>query len=148
MIGEAHLVFRPDRSALAALPARYVRETMRPLPIEPLAGAPPFVVGASIVRGRAVPVIDAAALFSGDGSGARWLAIEVGERAVVLAVHEIIGVQPLERADDRAAPPLLTRAARGTIAELSSLDGELLAILRAARLVEGLTTKAEPARAP
>lgn len=132
---ELCVVFRPDRTALAALPVRHVRETMRPLPVEPLAGAPGFVLGAAIVRGRPVPVIDAAKLVSGRPDQAtRWIAIEIGPRAAVIAVHEVIGVQPLTLVTDPA--PLLARAARGAIDELASLDGELLAVLRAGRLVD------------
>ena len=146
---ELHVVFRPDRAALAAIPARHVRETMRPLPLEPLAGAPPFVLGAAVVRGRAVPVLDAASLVRGDEIRAihdnrandetlkritRWIALEVGARTAVLAVHEVIGVQPITIVTEPA--PLLARAARGAIDELASLDGELLAVLRAGRLVD------------
>lgn len=140
MPGELHVVFRPDGTALAAIPARFVRETMRPLPVEPLAGAPAFVTGAAIVRGRAVPVLDAAQLVSGSAdTPRRWIAIEVRDatragRTVILAVHDVVGVQPLRVEPDRA--PLLGDAAQGAIAALSSLDGELLAILRAARLVD------------
>jgi purine-binding chemotaxis protein CheW len=130
-----HVVFRPDRAALAAIPARHVRETMRPLPLEPIAGAPPFVMGAAVVRGRPVPVLDAAKLVSGrDDPALRWIALEVGERTAVLAVHEVIGVQPLTLVTEPA--PLLANAARGAIDELASLDGQLLAVLRAGRLID------------
>jgi purine-binding chemotaxis protein CheW len=130
-----HVVFRPDRAALAAIPVRHVRETMRPLPLEPIAGAPPFVMGAAVVRGRPVPVLDAAKLVSGrDDPALRWIALEVGERTAVLAVHEVIGVQPLTLVTEPA--PLLANAARGAIDELASLDGQLLAVLRAGRLID------------
>ncbi|MBX3225776.1 MAG: CheW domain-containing protein [Labilithrix sp.] len=139
MTAALHVVFRPARGALAALPARHVRETMRPLPIEPLAGAPSFVAGAAIVRGRAVPVVDAATLFSGArderDAATRWIAIVVGDRDAVLAVHSVVGVRALAATNDAVAP-LLARSARGAIAELSTLDGELLAILQTAKLVD------------
>jgi purine-binding chemotaxis protein CheW len=51
-------------SSIGALALKDVRETMRPLPIEPLAGTPPFVLGLAIVRGFPTPVIDAARLLS------------------------------------------------------------------------------------
>ncbi len=38
-------------------------ETMRPLPVEPMAGTPPFMLGISVVRGVAMPVADPAWLF-------------------------------------------------------------------------------------
>lgn len=135
MTAALQLIFRPDRTALAALPALHVRETMRPLPVEPLADAPSFVIGATVVRGRAVPVIDASALFSGDKADAtRWIALEIAGRSAILAVHAVIGVRLL---DTTASPPaLLTRSLHGALAELGALDGELLAVLRAAYLVD------------
>jgi len=48
---------------LCALRLESVLETMRPLPVEPMAGTPPFVLGISIVRGVAMPVVDPARLF-------------------------------------------------------------------------------------
>ena len=135
MTRDLYVVFRTDGHALAAIPARHVRETMRPLPLEPIAGAPAFVSGAAIVRGRPVPVVDAAKLVSGQTIEARrWLALEVGARTAILAVHEVIGVQPLNVVNEPA--PLLAGAARGAIDELATRDGELLAVLRAAKLLD------------
>src|SRR5688572_15607941 len=47
---------------VCALPLDAVVETMRPLVVEPVAGAPGFVSGLSIVRGEPIPVVDAARL--------------------------------------------------------------------------------------
>lgn len=139
---DRYVVFRPDRTALAAIPARHVRETMRPLPLEPIAGAPSFVVGAAVVRGHPTPIIDAAKLISGRSDAAtRWIALQIGARTAVLAVHEIIGVQTLTIVAEPA--PLLTQAARGALDELASRDGELLAVLRAGRLID-LAEEREP----
>lgn len=130
-----YIVFRPDRTALAAIEVRHVRETMRPLPLEPIAGAPSFVLGAAIVRGHPVPVVDAAKLVTGGAEVARrWIALDLGQRTAVLAVHEVVGVQRLEITAEPA--PLLAGAARGAIDELATRDGELLAVLRAGRLIE------------
>jgi len=38
-------------SRIGALALKDVRETMRPLPIEPLVGTPSFVLGLAIIRG-------------------------------------------------------------------------------------------------
>ena len=55
------LIFRVlDR--LCALSLGHVVETMRPLPIEPLAAAPHFVLGLATIRGSQVPVVDAGRL--------------------------------------------------------------------------------------
>ena len=45
---------------LCALPLGAVIETLRPLPLRPLAGAPAGVLGVAVVRGSPVPVIDLA----------------------------------------------------------------------------------------
>lgn len=132
------VVFRADHGTLAALPVDCVLETMRPLEIEAIAGAPSFVLGAAVVRGRATPVIDAAELFGSTAEASRWIAIRVGGRDVVLAVHSVVGVQALDLAG-AAPPPLLARAARAAISELAALDGELLAVLDAGRLLPELT---------
>ena len=52
---------------VCAVPLAHVSEVMRPLPIEPLAGAPPFVPGLAIVRGKATPVVDLTAVLA-DGA--------------------------------------------------------------------------------
>jgi purine-binding chemotaxis protein CheW len=44
------LLFRSG-GRLCALRLESVRETTRPLPIEPIAGTPPFVLGISVMRG-------------------------------------------------------------------------------------------------
>src|SRR5205809_310773 len=50
------------RSGACALPLMHVIETMRPLPIEPMACALSFVRGISIIRGAPTPVVDLGAL--------------------------------------------------------------------------------------
>jgi hypothetical protein len=49
------------QSRLCALALESVLETMRPLPIEPLAGVPEFVRGLPVIRGTPLPVIALAA---------------------------------------------------------------------------------------
>src|SRR5688500_14337406 len=71
-----------------AVAARDVIEVMRPLPCEPLAGVPPFVLGVSVVRGSAIPVVDAARLVGGPPAVAtRWITLRLAPaRAAALAV--------------------------------------------------------------
>jgi chemotaxis signal transduction protein len=45
-----------------AFPLHLVAETLRPLPIEPVAGTPSFVRGMSVIRGKPTPVVDLKAL--------------------------------------------------------------------------------------
>ena len=49
-------------SRACAFPLHHVAETMRPLPIKPVAGTPGFVCGVSVIRGTPTPVVDLNAL--------------------------------------------------------------------------------------
>ncbi len=120
----------------SALAVEDVVETLRPLPVSPLAGTPPFVAGAAVVRGEPVPVV-ALGAFLGDGAPPppwRFVVVRCGGRRAVLAVEAVVGVSELPP-DGAGVAPLLASAAAGTIEALSTSDGELLAVLRAARVV-------------
>jgi purine-binding chemotaxis protein CheW len=131
---------------LCALPIASVVETMRPLPVTPLAGAPPYVRGVAIVRGEPVPVVDLAALVgAGDPPGAlaRFVSVRAGGRAAVLAVAGVVGVTALDPEGERRMP-LLGEACAGTLSALRARDDDLLLVLGAARLVpEEATAAAE-----
>ena len=137
MKGDLALVFRAGAGTLAALPARHVVETMRPLVCEPLTGAPDVVIGATVLRGRPAPVVDAAVLLGAPAPAParRWIGLDVGGRSVALAVADVIGLRRLPDAAGAALPPLLATASRAAVGALSVLDGELLVVLAAARLV-------------
>lgn len=115
-----------------ALPIGRVIETMRPLPIEAVAGAPPFVLGVALVRGQPTPVIDLGAMLGGSASAAprRFVTVDAGGRQVALAVDEVMGVRQLVDQAGAGVPPLLAEATAGTIETLSRLDAGLLAVLR------------------
>src|ERR1700687_6285724 len=83
---------------IGALAVRDVRETMRPLPVEPLPGVPTFVLGFAVVRGFPIPVIDAERLLSSSASStslsspcaARFVSLKLGERSVAVAVEAVL----------------------------------------------------------
>lgn len=132
------LLFRVGSGTLAALPARHVVETMRPLSCEPLTGVPDLVSGATVLRGRPAPVVDAAALLgsAAGGRARRWIALDVGGRPVALAVSDVIGLRRMQRTSSTTElPPLLATASREAVDAISVLDGELLVVLRTARVV-------------
>ena len=141
------LVCRID-GVLCALPVEHVVETMRPLPVEPLAGAPAFVRGLSIIRGAPVPVVDAASLLgSPDTQPTRFVMVKAGARRVALAVSDVIGVRALAPEKLQALPPLLREAAADIVTSIGALDDELLLVLRSARLVpDAVWTSAEIGR--
>ena len=122
----------------AGVPLANVREIMRPLPLAPLAGAPRFVLGLSVIRGASVPVVDLGALLA-DGARAegfgRFATLDVEGRAVALAVARVLGVAELEPGALSGMPPLLSHAAGEAVEALGLHDAGLLLVLRAARLV-------------
>jgi len=135
---------------VCALPIADVAETMRPLPTVPLAGTPPYVAGAAIARGVAAPVVNLDALLAGSagspgspgsdvpgdriGANARYVRLRCGGRSALLAVDAVVGVSRLASREGDA-PPLLSAAAGGVVESLGALDGALLLVLRASRLV-------------
>jgi chemotaxis signal transduction protein len=56
---------------------------------------------------------------------------------VALEVDETIGVRSLQTSDLSAAPPLLQGALGGAVASMAALDGDLLAVLDSAHLIDG-----------
>jgi purine-binding chemotaxis protein CheW len=121
---------------LCAVPLDHVIETLRVLPIEAISGAPRYVRGLSVIRGAAVPVIDAG-LLVGDQptSSERLITIRTGSRTIALAVETVVGISAIGEATVTALPPLLRDAASEAIAAIGTLDAELLIFLRATRIV-------------
>jgi purine-binding chemotaxis protein CheW len=137
--------------AVCALPLSEVVETLRPLPIEPIAGAPAFVRGLSVLRGAAVPVVDLGLVLGMGGVEAtRFVSLRIGSRSVALAVEAVIGIRPLERQILSALPPLLGAGDGPALQALGRLDRELLLVLDSARLLPdaGLLEGGFPAAPP
>jgi purine-binding chemotaxis protein CheW len=118
-----------------ALPLAGVVETLRPLPTDALSGAPAFVAGLAIIRGAPVPVISGRYLLAGSsGSMGRWVVLRAGAHRVALGVDEVVGIEPLPGSDISAMPPLMRRSS-AIIADMAALDGELLLVLDATRVI-------------
>ncbi len=109
---------------------------MRPLPLERVAETRDFVRGMSIVRGEAVPVVDARRLLDGGdpAPGGRLVTLRVGARRVALHVDDVLGVRAIPTESLRDVPPLLGDASAARSA-LGALDGRLLELLDTARLL-------------
>ena len=113
-----------------------VVETLRPLPVGRLDGAPEIVSGVSIIRGSPVPIIGLGKLFrSPSVDPKRLVLIRAGDHRIALAVEEVIGVFDLAPVADQALPPLLSKAAAEAIHAIGALDSELLFALDSAKLV-------------
>ena len=126
------------RADLLGLPLSSVAETMRPLPCSPLPGAPPFVLGAALIRGVVTPVVDLAGALGRPQLEAprRLVTVRAGARAVALAVDDVLGVRRLEAAQLVGLPPLL-EPATAAVSALAVLDRELLLVLEAGHFVDG-----------
>lgn len=124
---------------VGALPVHHIAETMRPLPVEPVAGAPRCVRGLSVIRGAPVPVVDLPTLLGGRASAApvskRFVTVKVGERRLALAVDSVLGVEELEGAQLDELPPLLRHADLELVEAIGVVDAQLLVVLRGARIL-------------
>jgi len=119
-----------------ALNLAHVVEIMRPLPIEPVAGAPEMVRGLSAIRGNPVPVVALGALFNaGSGGSSRFVVVRTGKKQVALAVDAVLGICELAPSACQAMPPLLRDAAMGAMDAIAALDSELYFVLNTARIV-------------
>ena len=132
-VGVQALVFRAGPH-LAALAVEQVTEVMRPLPVEALAGAPPYVRGICVLRGRPAPVVDLGVLLgggSGDGRAGRFVGVRTGDQPAAVSVDEIVGLRdlPLDLMYD------LSSVAGPACASVGAVDGEPLLLLSAGRVV-------------
>ena len=111
-------------------------EVLRVLPIEPVSGAPRYVLGLCIIRGSAVPVVDTGLLIGEETTKSeRLITIRTGDRTIALAAEAVLGICAIGAEAFNELPPLLRRAAGETIASIGVLDAELLFLLRTARIV-------------
>lgn len=132
---------------LCALPLRYVVETMRPLPIKPLAAAPGLVRGLSLIRGLPVPVVDTALLLDEPaGKAGRLVTIGLGDRLVALLVDQVLGVRTIANDVSDGLPPLLRSAAADLVETIGTLDAELVFFLSTARIAADALVEAADAQ--
>lgn len=122
---------------VCAMPLADVREVMRPLPLEPIAGMPEFVMGLSVIRGAPTPVVQLSRLIHSAGSAAirRFVTIRVAERTAALAVDGVAGIHDMHNIPLHEMPPLLRDARKDLIEAVGALDSQLLIVLRALRIL-------------
>jgi purine-binding chemotaxis protein CheW len=135
--GQVRMVLARVASRTCALPLAQVIETMRLQPLHPLAEAPPFVRGLSIIRGVPLPVVDVRVLLGEPaGDAQRLLVVRCGTRRVALAVDEVTGVASLDGAALAATPPLAQSGRPELVAALGALDRQLLMLLETSHLID------------
>ncbi|HWJ34839.1 MAG TPA: chemotaxis protein CheW [Steroidobacteraceae bacterium] len=125
------------QSRVCAVPLMHVVETMRPLPLEPIAGMPAFVRGVSLIRGVPTPVVDLGLVLGVlggvalNGAAERLVTLRFGNRQVALSVDAVLGVRDLDLSTIQELPPLLSGAPQNIIDAMGMLDDEMLMVLRA-----------------
>ena len=120
------------QTRVCAVPLEHVVETMRPLPVESVAGMPAFVRGISIIRGVPTPVVDLGAVFGAPSNAfERIVTLRLGDRQVALCVDAVLGVRDLDLSAIHELPPLLRGASQDVLEAIGTLDGQLLTVLRA-----------------
>jgi purine-binding chemotaxis protein CheW len=120
------------RNRICAVPLVHIIETMRPLPVEQIAGVPSFVRGVSIIRGVPTPVVDLGVILGTPGGLAgRFVTLHLGDRQVALSVNAVLGVRDLDASTIQELPPLLQDVSKDFIAAIGVLDAHILVVLRA-----------------
>ena len=129
------LVFRAG-TLLCALRLEEVIETMRPLPTQPLAGTPAYVLGISILRGVPTPVVDVARLLGGGpATPTRFVAVATERGPVAFATGEVLGIRSAVADTGSQHPTLLGPAASGLVAGVGRIGTEPLLLLQSMRVV-------------
>ncbi len=136
--GGTSLVFRAG-PLLCALRLEDVVETMRPLPIRPLAGTPAFVRGICVMRGVPTPVVDVARLLGSEQAEvARFVAVRTERGPVAFATGEVLGIRTVATGDaitGHAALLAGTGASGPLVAGIATLGAEPLVLLQSMRVV-------------
>lgn len=129
------------RGQACALPLAHVVETMRPLPVDPVAGAPEYISGMSVVRGWATPVLDLAVLLGAaeggddEAAAARVVLMRDGARRFALTVGSVAGVHTLNLEGFQSLPELMRSADTQHIAGVGTEANQLMLLLAATRLI-------------
>jgi purine-binding chemotaxis protein CheW len=125
------------RANVVALPLEDTVEVMRPLAVEAVSGMPAFLLGLSVIRGTPVPVVDLGALLVPGPAHTprRFVTVRAGDRLVALGVESLLGIRELDASTFRELPPLFRDAHADPIAAIGAIDGKLLLVLAASRVV-------------
>lgn len=137
MTGETSVLVVGAGDLIGALRTGDVAEIMRPLPTWTVGEVPDFVAGLAIIRDRPTPVVDLCRLLGAERTSpiTRFVALKVAGRRVALAVTRVVGIRRIGPEAFRDAPPLIRDGSSGAIEAIGTLDGQLLAVLGAGRIL-------------
>jgi purine-binding chemotaxis protein CheW len=129
-------VFALAGDRAVAIPVAAAIETMRPLPVEPLAGLPPWVEGVALIRGQPTPVVNVAALLgeAGAPSIGAFVTVRAERSTLALAVRRVTGVGSLEPGEWQAMPSIAAGVTEAVEA-VGVLGTRLTTVLSAGRLI-------------
>ncbi len=138
--GAKRLLICRAGAKVCGLPLEHVLETMRPLPVEPLAQMPDFVLGVALIRGRPTPVVDTRQLLGSPSERppTRYVTLGFGEhagRVTAFALDSVIGVRDVAMEVLSALPALLGESRGELVQAFGALDAELFLVLEHARLL-------------
>jgi purine-binding chemotaxis protein CheW len=123
-----------------ALNIQYVREIIRPLPMQVLPHASETVVGVVDHRGDVVPIVDLRVRFSTQDrmplANTRWVICNRNGRLVRLVVDRVSEVFTLNESDARPVPDIGQGAERRGITAAYSHGGRLVFTLDVERLTQ------------
>ena len=139
----AALVLRVG-DANCAIPLDRVNEVMRPQPLLPLPDRLPFTLGATVVRGEVVPVVDLAGFLGlAPAAPRRYISVRGASGTAVVAAADVVGVRWFARDAFEALPPLLQPCVQDTaLRALAVRDQQLYLLLDAGRLLPSEQTAA------
>lgn len=118
--------------AIVGIPADVVREVMRVPDLRPLPSDIAAVLGAAVIRGSAVSVLDLRRLIGLDDATcpARLVSIRIGTRLIALATDAVIGIARLDETQASAQ-----RLAADAVSRLTVRDHELVLLLETLRAI-------------
>lgn len=106
------------------------------MPLAPIEGTLPCLMGLSVIRGKPCPVVHLARLLGEEGEPQRLVLLRLaGERRVALAVSSVEGVRRASHEALAEMPSLVSPANADLIEAVATRDADLMLLLRAGAIL-------------